>query len=386
MKATNTWDVIIIGAGSVGTPIALYAARAGLKVAVFDGKASVGRGENRAAIGGIRATHSDPAKIALGQASLRIFAGWHAQTGQHIGWRQGGYTFVAYTAAHATMLRELVQVQRGLGLDIDWHDAAYVRELVPGIAPDGLLGGTFSPGDGSASPLLYAHSFRVEAERAGARFFFGEPVFDLLRGGDRVVGVISSQGRHSAPVVINAAGAHAAELGALIGLDIPVVPDSHEGGISEPVARFIEPMVVDIRPGPGSKNFYFYQNAEGQVVFCITPDPPILGTDDRATSVFLPQVAQRMVGLLPRLAKLKVRRTWRGLYPMTPDGAPLLGWAPGVPGLFLAAGMCGQGFMLGPGIGQSVARVLTDASTDSDREILEDLAPDREFRGTEALK
>jgi sarcosine oxidase subunit beta len=382
----SAWDAIVIGAGSVGTPIALYLARAGMKVAVFDGKASVGRGENRAAIGGIRATHSDRAKIALGKASLAIFSGWEAETGHHIGWRQGGYTFVAYTPAIAGMLRELVQVQRGFGLDIDFHDAAFIRELVPGIDPQGLLGGTFSPGDGSASPLLYAHSFRVEAERAGARFFFGEPVIDLVRDGERVVGVMSSQARHSAPIVINAAGAHAAELGAMVGLEIPVVPDSHEGGISEPVARFLEPMVVDIRPGPGSKNFYFYQNAEGQVVFCITPDPPILGTDDRATSVFLPQVAKRMVGLLPRLSQLKVRRTWRGLYPMTPDGAPLLGWAPGVPGLYLAAGMCGQGFMLGPGIGQCVARELSGAATDSDREILEDLAPDRTFAGTEALK
>ncbi len=382
----SAWDVIVIGAGSVGTPIALCAARAGMKVAVFEGKASVGRGENRAAIGGIRATHSDRAKIALGQASLRIFEGWEAETGHHIGWRQGGYTFVAYSPAIATMLRRLVEVQQGFGLDIGWHDAAFIRELVPGIAPAGLLGGTFSPGDGSASPLLYAHSFRVEAERAGARFFFGEPVIDIMRSGDRVNGVMTSQGRHSAPVVVNAAGAHAAELGALVGLDIPVVPDSHEGGISEPVARFIEPMVVDIRPGPGSKNFYFYQNAEGQVVFCITPDPPILGTDDRATSVFLPQVSKRMVDLLPRLGALKVRRTWRGLYPMTPDGAPLLGWAPGVPGLFLAVGMCGQGFMLGPGIGECLGRVLSEQPTGADLEILEDLAPDREFEGTEALK
>ncbi len=383
---SQRWDLVVIGAGSVGTPIALYAARAGLRVAVFEGKASVGRGENRAAIGGVRATHSDPAKIALGKAALAVFSSWEQETGHDIGWRQGGYTFVAYTQAHAEMFQALVVQQRSMGLDIDWHDAAFIRELVPGIAPHGLRGGTFSPGDGSASPLLYAHSFRVEAERAGARFFFGEPVIDLLRQGDAVTGVITTGGRHHAPVVVNAAGAHAAEVGAMAGVDLPVLPDSHEGGISEPVARFLEPMVVDIRPGPGSKNYYFYQNAEGQVVFCITPDPPVLGIDDRATSVFLPQVAQRMVGLLPRLSQLRVRRTWRGLYPMTPDGAPLLGWTPGVPGLFLAVGMCGQGFMLGPGIGQSVGRVLSDQATAKDREILHDLRPDREFRGTEALK
>jgi sarcosine oxidase subunit beta len=145
-------------------------------------------------------------------------------------------------------------------------------------------------------------------------------------------------------------------------------------------------MVVDIRPGPGSKNFYFYQNAEGQVVFCITPDPPIVGVDRRATSVFLPQVARRMVDLLPRLAALKVRRTWRGLYPMTPDGAPLVGWAPGISGLFLAVGMCGQGFMLGPGVGQLVARALTGRPAVRDAALLDELRPDRTFTGIEALR
>jgi len=364
----------------------LYLARAGLSVAVLDGRASAGRGDNRAAIGGIRATHSEPAKIALGQVSLDVFASWREQTGHDIGWRRGGYTFVAYSGAIAAMLEALVERQRAAGLDIGWLDADGVRALVPGIAHDGLRGGTFSPGDGSASPLLYAHSFRVEAERAGARFLFREPVVDLLRAGDRVTGVRTARGCYEAGVVVNAAGADAAALARMAGLDLPVVPDSHEGGITEPVARFLEPMVVDVRPGPGSRNFYFYQNAEGQVVFCITPDPPILGHDRRATSAFLPQVAARMIGLLPRLAALKVRRTWRGLYPMTPDGAPLLGWAPGAPGLFLAVGMCGQGFMLGPGVGQLVARAIGGGPAPRDAALLAELRPDRPFTGVEALR
>ncbi|MFH1466543.1 MAG: FAD-binding oxidoreductase, partial [Pseudomonadota bacterium] len=372
---SRAWDVVVVGAGSVGTPIALYLARAGLSVAVLDGRASVGRGDNRAAIGGIRATHSEPAKIALGLASLEAFSGWRAQTGHDIGWRQGGYTFVAYTEAIAAMLQALVARQRAVGLDITWHQGAFIRALVPGIAPEGLLGGTFSPGDGSASPLLYAHSFRVEAERAGARFFFHEPVVALVRAGERVVGVRTPKGDYPAGVVVNAAGADAAALGSLAGLDLPVVPDSHEGGISEPVARFLEPMVVDIRPGPGSKNFYFYQNAEGQVVFCITPDPLVPGTDRRHTSEFLPMVAKRMVALLPQLAHLKVRRVWRGTYPMSPDGSPLLGYCNEVQGFFLAAGMCGQGFMLGPGIGALIARVVAGRPTIPDLDVLDQLRP-----------
>jgi sarcosine oxidase subunit beta len=226
----------------------------------------------------------------------------------------------------------------------------------------------------------------VQAGRRGARFFFSEPVRELMLDGARVVGVVTERGRYAARTTIVAAGARAREVGALAGIETPVTPDSHEAGITEPVARFLEPMVVDLRPGPGSKNFYFYQNAEGQVVFCITPDPVIAGTDRRSTSVFLPQVAKRMVALLPRIANLKVRRVWRGLYPMTPDGSPLVGWAPGVEGLFLAAGMCGQGFMLGPGIAALVGRLLAGEPTATDREVLEDLRPDRAFTGMEALK
>ena len=383
---SRTFDVAIIGAGSVGTPAAYFLARAGLSVAVFDSEASAGRGDNRAAIGGVRATHADRAKIAVCTESLAILEGWEQTTGDDVQWYQGGYTFVAYTEPISELLQALVVKQRGFGLDIDWHPADRIEDLVPGIQSEGLLGGTFSPGDGSASPLRCAHSFRVQAERAGARFFFHDPVESIRIEGGRARGLRARSGDHSAGAGLLAAGASATAVAATAGVDVPVVPDSHEAGITEPVARFMEPMVVDQRPDVGSKNFYFYQNVEGQLVFCITPDPPILGTDRRSTSVFLPQIARRMVALLPRLANLKVRRVWRGLYPMTPDGSPIVGPSGEVEGLFLAVGMCGQGFMLGPGLGALIARKLTDAATEADEMVLSDWRPERTFVGMEMLK
>ncbi len=383
---TRASDVVIVGAGSVGLPAAYFLARAGFTVAVFDPEASGGRGQNRAAIGGIRATFSDRAKIAVCRESLDVMAGWEARTSDPVGWRQGGYVFVAYAPAVADTLRDLLPRQRAFGLGIDWLDAAALLEVAPGLTPEGLLGGTFSPGDGSASPLLCAWSFRKQAARCGADFHFHEPVTGIRLEGGRVAGVETPLGRWDAPVVIVAAGAAAGRVGRLAGLDLPVVPDGHEAGITEPVARFLEPMIVDVRPTPGSRNFYYYQNAEGQVVFCITPDPPIVGEDTRSTSAFLPMVARRMVAVQPALAHLKVRRTWRGLYPMTPDGAPLVGPAPGVPGLVLAVGMCGQGFMIGPGLGALLARLLADRCSAEDREILQDWRPDRPFGAMEALR
>ncbi|HID85950.1 MAG TPA: FAD-binding oxidoreductase, partial [Anaerolineae bacterium] len=172
----------------------------------------------------------------------------------------------------------------------------------------------------------------------------------------------------------------------MAGLDVPVVPDSHEAGITEPVARFLEPMVVDIRPASGSKNYYFYQHGTGAIVFCITPDPPIVGTDRRETSAFLPMIAPRMVDLMPKLANIRVRRTWRGLYPMTPDGSPVVGWARELEGYIYAVGMCGQGYMLGPGVGALLARMVQGALTKEDEEILEELSPYRAFMKEEKLK
>ncbi|MEN8152069.1 MAG: FAD-binding oxidoreductase [Planctomycetota bacterium] len=383
---SGTYDVIIVGAGSVGAPTAYFLADAGFAVAVFDPEASAGRGDNRAAIGGIRATHSDRAKISICQESLDIFAGWEERTGDPIGWRRGGYTFVAYDDAIENVLTNLVVSQKQIGLDIDWVDADRVRELVPGIAANDLRGGTFSPGDGSASPLMCAHSFSFRAAEKGADFHYREPVTDVRVEGGRVVGITTAKGTYDAPIVINAAGAAGKEIGAMCGVDVPVMPDSHEAGITESVDRFFEPMVVDLRPAAGSKNYYFYQNSEGQIVFCITPDPIIPGTDRRATSDFLPMIATRMVSLMPRLANLKIRRTWRGTYPMTPDGFPIVGWAQEVEGFLLAAGMCGQGYMLGPGIGALLTRLLKNEATDRDREALTDLRPDRSFTAEEALK
>ena len=93
-----------------------------------------------------------------------------------------------------------------------------------------------------------------------------------------------------------------------------------------------------------------------------------------------------MVNLMPCLVNIRVRRTWRGLYPMTPDGAPIVGWARDLGGYLMVIGMCGQGFMLGPGLGEVLARMVMQQVTPEDRAILEELSPYRAFAGQEALK
>ncbi len=384
--ASRAFDVIIVGAGSVGTPLAWQLAEAGLKTLVIDQFASVGQGSNKAAIGGIRATHSEVAKIRIGLRSIEIFSTWKARYGADLAWLQGGYCFVAYRAREEEILKGLLAIQQRQGLDITWLDKAALLSLIPALNSSGLIGGTFSPGDGSASPLLSGLAFERQARQCGAVFVYGEKVTAILRDHHRVHGVVTDKTTYHANLVVNAAGPWAQQIAALADVELPVQAESHEAGITEPVAPFLRPMVVDLRPVSGSANFYFYQHATGQVVFCLTPDPPVLGTDRRETSGFLPQIAPRLLAVVPMLKHLKVRRTWRGLYPMTPDGMPIVGSTEGLAGYINAVGLCGQGFMLGPGLAIYLRRLITEELDEETVNVLGQLALKRQPGAAEALE
>jgi sarcosine oxidase, subunit beta len=382
----NGHDVIVIGAGSVGVPTALALARAGLRTLVLDERASLGQGAHKAAIGGVRATHGDPAKIRVGRESLASFTSWQATHGDDIEWVTSGYVFVAYREHEERALLTLLREQRRHGLEIDWLDAEALSARVPDLLREGLQGGTYSPGDGHCSTLLVGQAMAAAAKRAGATFRFGERVHALLTDRGRVRAVRTDRHDHQAPVVINAAGAGAPAVARLAGDRVAVTAELHEAGITEPVAPFLGPLVVDVRPGHRSANVYCYQARTGQVIFCLTPEPPIYGEGLGESSDFLPLVAERLLRLLPRLQHVRVRRTWRGVYPMTPDGSPLVGWSQRLTGLLHAAGMCGQGLMLGPGVGALITRMVRDELGEGDRDTLRAWAPERAFVAQEALR
>jgi len=308
-----------------------------------------------------------------------------------IWWEQGGYCFLAFTNEHEQMLKNTVRQQKEYGLNIDYVDSDKIKELVPGINDDNLLGGTYSPEDGNSSPLLALHAFYRKSKEFGAEYNFSEEVIDITTKNKKITGIKTNKAEYKTQTVINAAGAHAKDVGNMLNINLPVAPESHEAGITEPVKKFFSTMVIDIKPATdkkfgNSKNYYFYQNLEGKIIFCLTPEPNIPGLDRFETSSFLPQITKRMVNLLPRLKNIKIRRTWRGLYPMTPDGNPIIGRIDDIEGYINAVGACGQGFMLGPGLGELLGRVITEKLNSKDREMLRELAYGRNYFKIEDLK
>jgi len=386
----KTYDAIVVGGGSVGVPSAYNLAKRGLKVLVIDRRSAVGQGDNKAAIGGIRATHSDPAKIVLCSRSLEQMSTWRETHGTDVGWKSGGYVFPVYDETLESTLRGLFPTQHKWKLNIEWVDADTLGELVPGVQKSGLRGGTYSPDDGQLSPLKVPIAFQRAAMEYGAEFNFNERVSGYQIDSGKIKGVKTDKGEYEAPIVVVATGADATEDGNMLGINLPINPDSHEAGITAPVEHFLKPLIVDMRPGPDGKtaNFYFGQNDEGQIIFCYTPKKLFPGHNRESMSEFLPVLARRMITLIPRMRHLLVRRVWRGLYPMTPDGVPIIDNAPQIEGLTLAVGMCGQGFMLGPGVGGEVAALAVDGQTSLPAEAHNKVRYGRDFSntGTEALK
>ncbi|MCS7258511.1 MAG: FAD-binding oxidoreductase, partial [candidate division WOR-3 bacterium] len=162
-----------------------------------------------------------------------------------------------------------------------------------------------------------------------------------------------------APIVINAAGPWAKNIGKLVGLDLPVEPERHESLVTEACERLFDPMLVDYRPD----GCYFVQNYKtGHFIGCYTPIPNDPGDHIDASSVFLTEMPRRMVRLVPKLRYLKVLRQWAGSYEMTPDGNPIVGPTP-IEGFYVSVGMCGHGFMFGPALGKLLAEMIIEGKS-----------------------
>jgi len=236
----KNFDIIIIGAGSVGVPIALFLTEEHFSVLVIESLASPGQGQNKKAIGGIRATHSDKAKIHISLEAIDVFSTWNEKYGDDIEWRSNGYSFPAYTDEHEKMLKDLIKIQKSYGLNIDWISPDDFLKVAPGVSPKGLRGSTFSPEDGSASPYLALNHFYFKSVEYGASYVFKEEVTDIKKDGNGYTVTTHTNNSYFSKFVINAAGNDAKQIGDLVGLDLPVVPDSHEGGITDAVQHFFD--------------------------------------------------------------------------------------------------------------------------------------------------
>lgn len=363
-------DVIVIGAGVIGTSVAWHLAAFGAgRVLVLD-RTQVGAGTTAQSSGILRTHYSVPENVELARRSWQIFDRFAPYLGDDeasAGLVTCGYLIAAPEGPKLEPLRAALDAQEAMGIPLQRLSAAAAAERLPICRFDdaALIG--FEPEAGFADAYLVATSFARAARRRGVRIIEGVEVLQLVRDGDRVTGVETSQGRFDAPLVISAQNIWATDIARWTGIDTPVRAERHTVlALEGPLAyAYSMPVYKDL----GSPGMLYCRSYGGRQMLVSegTVGETLPAPDNEQGDVSMDQVAEVGVQVAERFPSFEtagLASSWTGVYDVTPDWNPVLGRLPDVPGLLVAYGFSGHGFKLSPMVGRVLAQEALGLPTD----------------------
>jgi sarcosine oxidase, subunit beta len=353
-------DVLIIGGGLAGTATAYYLARAGAEVTLLE-QSELNTQASGSNAGSIHAQIPHAPFMLAGEDWARIFAptiplmlesirlwqGLEAELGCDLELRLGGGLLVGETEAQLCDIARKARIERAQGLQVELLDAAALRRIAPYVSQR-MIGGAFCPTEGKANPLKVTPAFAAAARRHGARIVTRCPVTALAaeRGGYRAE---TGRGDIRAKRVVNAAGARAGRVSAMLGLELPIEGHPIQVNVTEPVAPLVKHLVYF-----AGEKLTLKQAANGSFLIgggwparwsqrgagAMAERPTIDHESLRANLA----VAERVV---PALASVRLLRVWPAIVNGTADWKPILGEVPGLPGFFMNM-FPWMGFTAGP--------------------------------------
>jgi sarcosine oxidase, subunit beta len=322
--------IVVAGAGAVGASIAYHLVRQGSgdQVILCD-RAEVASGATGKAMGGVRQQFSTAPEVRLAQASARFFA----KLGRPL-FEQVGYLFLATTEDGLASLRERRGLQVELGVPVEPADPASVE----GLRTDDVLGAFICREDGVADPAAVTRHLVDEAVAGGARLLEETDARDL-----------------DADVLVVACGAASPKL-----IDVPIRPLVRQLVDTEPVRGLPRDLPMTIEEENG---FHFRRAGDGLRLAMVEPSLR-WGTDEVVDDSLVADWLERIAHRYPAAAGVGVARAWAGLYDMTPDAHPIIGWVG--EGVYAACGFSGHGFMQAPAVGAAVAEELLTGGSSFD--------------------
>ncbi len=346
-------DLVIVGGGIIGLSLAYHLARMGFtEVAVLEqGYMCFGASGRNG--GGVRQQWTTEENIRLMKDSVRMFRAMAAETGYNIWFRQGGYLFLARDEETAASLERNIKVQNKVGVPTKLIQPQKAKKIVDGLNVDGVKVCAYNPTDGVLFPWPALWGMAKVAQDLGVEVNTFTRVTDIERQGREIVKVITDRGSIATNRVVNAAGAWSAQIGKMLGVELPNKPYRHEILVCEPVKPFLNPMVSDLSDGT-----YFSQTMRGEILGGISDPLEPSSMETKASFRFLNRMCRSMVRLMPELSHVRVMRQWAGYYDETPDGHPILGRVDEVDGFIQLHGFGGHGFMMAPAVGKMAAEWL----------------------------
>ena len=359
----GTAEVVIVGGGIVGASVAHHLRAEGMtgRVLVLDPDLTHSRATTPASMGGVRTQYGVATNLAMARYGLDFYArfdqamagGWGTPRAR---FHRGGYLLLAHAAAEAAFRRRC-DVQRKIGVAVEWLAPDDIRRVAPALSLAGVPGALWTAGDGYVSPRGALQGFVERSRELGATWRQDEVVGLELEGGRATVRTRHG-GAVSTPTVVLAAGAWSRAVAALAGIELPVHPLRRQACLvqlpSPPATRL--PMTLD-----RLNNLAFRSDSDSADHLLVSrqlPDEPPGFRFDWDVEAFATAIAALLRRHLPGCGEPRLQRGWAGHYDVSPDENPILGRHPEHPALLIAAGFSGHGLMLAPAAGKITSELI----------------------------
>lgn len=353
--------VCVIGAGALGLSSALELARRGVRGVMVIEARHVAAGSSGLSVGLVETQYLQRLDIELRVRSMQAFTRFEREHGLRV--VRNGYLRLGHSADAPAAFVRSVEIQRELGVtDVCVLDREEVSRLVPDMRVDDVKAGLWGPNDGYLDGHLYCGLLAELAVAAGVELRVG---CELLGARERSGGGLclsTSGGDLECDVAVDAGGPWGARVAELLGCEVELIPQRRQACVVRLPRElsYTMPSVVDYTPGSGQPGVYFRDEGAGRLIAGLHSDEPLgppadpdryaRGVDDE----FLQALAGALADRLPGLADSQLGDGWAGLYPMSPDGRPLVGPASeGAPVIVVGGG--GAGIQVSPALGELVA-------------------------------
>jgi glycine cleavage system aminomethyltransferase T/glycine/D-amino acid oxidase-like deaminating enzyme len=360
-------EVVIIGGGIAGCSIAYHLTKIGITDVVLCERKQLTCGTTWHAaglVGQLRATRN---MTELAKYTSELFTGLEAETGQATGFKQNGSIGVAKTQARFEEFKRGASMGKSFGLEVNLLTAEEISSLYPLIDTSDVVGGVFLPKDGQTNPIDTTQAFAKGARMRGAKIFEQTKVERILVEGGRAVGVLTDKGEIRAKTVVLTGGMWSRDLGAAIGVNLPLHAAEHFYIVTEPMSEVPANLPVLRIPD----EYAYYKEDAGKILLgAFEPNAKpwgMGGIPDSFEFDTLPEdiehfepVLEFAMERMPILQKAGIQLFFNGPESFTPDDRYLLGETPEVKDLFVACGFNSIGIQSSGGVGRVLADWIRD--------------------------
>ncbi|MGL4236159.1 GcvT family protein [Tabrizicola sp.] len=362
MTLPATAQIIVIGGGIIGCSTAYHLARDHKADVLLLEQGKITSGSTWHAAGLVGQLRSSASITKVLKYSVELYKGLAAETGLDTGWKMTGCLRLATTPDRWTEFRRLATTAKSFGMEMDLIGPDEVKRMWPLMETSDLIGASWLPTDGQASPSDITQSLAKGARMHGARIIEGVKVTGFRMDGRRITHVVTDQGEVACDTVVNCGGMWARQVGAMAGVAVPLHPVKHQYIVTEKIPG-LSPDAATLRDP--DRRTYFKEEVGGLVMGGYEPDPQGWVTGDIPENwefrLFdddydhFDQHLEQAIARVPALAEVGVKQMINGAESFTPDGNFILGPAPECANMYVGAGFNAFGIASGGGAGWVLA-------------------------------